>query len=137
MKLKILAAIAIVSAALLSTKAAPNQNPTNFLGGDFRFIAGSSETNIVIPPNVDFVMIPRSNISPSLTAAQCTGDVRTLAYFMVRRIHDGVNSLPSTNTFRKLTVGETDFSGTVSNLIRKTFSQTFTLDGSAIAPAGE
>ena len=136
MKLKILAVLAIAAASAFTTKAAPNQNPTNFLGANF-VVTNSGAGTVELPAGIDYVCIPRTNINAALTFAQCTGDVRTLAYFMVRRIHDGVNSLPSTNTFRKLTVGDSDFSGTVSNLIRKTFSQTFTLDGSAIAPAGE
>lgn len=119
-----------------SAHAKPSTNPTNYLGSTYVFTNSGAGT-VTLPANIDYICIPRTNISVALTAAICTNDLRSMLYFFVKKAHAVVDAQPSTNTFSKLTVNTGTMSGTVSNMLRQTFSQTFFLDGSGLAPAGE
>jgi hypothetical protein len=82
--------------------------------------------------------VPRTNVSPSLSAAACTGDVRTVYYFFVQVANGYIVSLPATNTYNKVTAYIGPYQGTgQSNLILQTFNESFYLNGSGLAPAGE
>ena len=134
---KLLIIGALLFSALSTVRAAPSLAPTNYLGANYRYIAGTTATTITVAANVDYIMIPRTNLSASLTGDMCSNDVRSLFYFIVARGNAAVDALPTTNTFRKLTVDTGTPIGTVSNLIRRTYQQTFYLDGSGLSPAGE
>jgi hypothetical protein len=116
-----------------------DQTPSAFLGSGYTF--QTSTTNGVVTnlsAGVDYLCIPRTNVSANLTAAMCTNDVRSMAYYFVMKIHGVIDAQPVTNRFTRLTVSTGNMNGLgYSNLIQRVMQQTFLLDGSQLAPAAE
>lgn len=133
-----LIAAGIMAASVVASIAAPSQAPSAFLGSNYVFATAATNGIITnLAANVDYICIPRTNVNPALTAAMCTNDMRSMIYFFVKRTHDVIDALATTNKFKKISVTTGSFNTTVSNLVQRSFTQTFTLDAAALAPAGE
>ena len=135
---RILVTLAVIAAGIYGVKSiAADATPSTYFGANYVFTNSGAGT-VTLPTNTDYLCIARTNISPNLTALACTNDVRTIMYFIVLNIQTAINAQPATNTFQKLTVQTYPITDAgYSNLLRRSFNQTFILQGGNIVPAGE